>query len=190
MDACRDSSNPSAKLSEPPPMRVRAILGSAIFLLVAPGAVAGLVPWWISKWNIQPAPPGFLLVRLLGILLLIVSIAVLLESFARFALQGIGTPAPVLPTRHLVVTGLYRYVRNPMYVAVIAAILGQSMILGNLDLVFYAGFVWIVSHLFVVVYEEPTLRKTFGDEHAEFCANVPRWIPRLRPWKGPGKDGS
>jgi protein-S-isoprenylcysteine O-methyltransferase Ste14 len=170
-------------------MRVRAILGSAIFLFVAPGTVAGLIPWWISKWKIQSAPPGFLLVRLLGTLLLIISIAALLESFARFALQGIGTPAPVLPTRHLVVTGLYRYVRNPMYVAVIAAILGQSLILENLDLVLYAGLVWLVSHLFVVVYEEPTLRRTFGDEYAEFCANVPRWIPRLRPWNGPAKVG-
>jgi protein-S-isoprenylcysteine O-methyltransferase Ste14 len=119
----------------------------------------------------------------------VTGILILLEAFARFALQGIGTPAPVLPTRHLVVTGFYRYVRNPMYVALVLAVLGQSMIQGNLNLVIYGGFVWLITHLFVVVYEEPTLRRTFGDDYNEFCANVPRWIPRLRPWKGPGKDG-
>ena len=98
-------------------MRARAILGSVMFLILAPGTVIGLIPWWISKWKIQPMPPGFLLVQLLGVLLLVTGILILLEAFGRFALQGIGTPAPVLPTRHLVVTGLYRYVRNPMYVA-------------------------------------------------------------------------
>jgi protein-S-isoprenylcysteine O-methyltransferase Ste14 len=170
-------------------LRASAILGSALFLLVAPGTVVGLVPWWISKWKVQPVPPGFLLVQLVGILILAGSILLLLEAFARFALQGLGTPAPVSPTRHLVVTGFYRYVRNPMYVAVISAILGQSMILGNLTLVLYAALGWLVSHLFVVIYEEPTLRRKFGDEYAEFCANVPRWIPRLRPWSGPAGHG-
>ena len=170
-------------------MRLRAILGSVLFLVLAPGTVIGLIPWWISKWKVQPAPPGFLLIQLLGVLLLVTGILILLEAFARFALQGIGTPAPVLPTRHLVVTGFYRYVRNPMYVALVLAVLGQSMIQGNLNLVIYGGFVWLITHLFVVVYEEPTLRRTFGDDYNEFCANVPRWIPRLRPWKGPGKDG-
>jgi protein-S-isoprenylcysteine O-methyltransferase Ste14 len=165
-------------------MRVRAVLGSVLFLILAPGTVAGLVPWWISKWKVQPVSPAFLIIQLLGLLILAVSILVLIEAFARFALQGIGTPAPVLPTRHLVVSGFYRYVRNPMYVAVVGAILGQSMILGNLMLLLYAALGWLVSHLFVVIYEEPTLRRTFGDEYAAFCANVPRWIPRLRPWLG------
>jgi protein-S-isoprenylcysteine O-methyltransferase Ste14 len=170
-------------------MRVRAVLGSMLFLIVAPGTVAGLIPWWISRWKVQPVSPNFLLVQALGVLVLLTGILVLLEAFARFALQGIGTPAPVLPTQHLVVTGLYRYVRNPMYVALVAAILGQSMILGNPDLALYAAIVWLVSHLFVVVYEEPALKKRFGDEYAEFSAHVPRWIPRLRPWKGPAGRG-
>ena len=170
-------------------MRARAIFGSVLFLVLAPGTVIGLIPWWISKWKVQPVPPGFLLIQLLGILLLVTGILILLEAFARFALQGIGTPAPVLPTRHLVVTGFYRYVRNPMYVALVLAVLGQSMIQRNLNLVLYGGFVWLISHLFVVAYEEPTLRRKFGDEYDEFCANVPRWIPRLRPWKGPPGHG-
>src|SRR5215469_11138772 len=171
-------------------MRLRAVLGSVLFLILAPGTVAGLVPWWISKWKVQPVSPAFLIIQLPGLLILAVSILIIIEAFARFALQGIGTPAPVLPTRHLVVSGFYRYVRNPMYVAVVGAILGQSMILGNLMLLLYAALGWLVSHLFVVIYEEPTLRRKFGDEYAEFCANVPRWIPRLRPWMGPAGNVS
>jgi protein-S-isoprenylcysteine O-methyltransferase Ste14 len=106
-----------------------------------------------------------------------------LDSFVRFALQGLGTPAPVFPTRHLVVTGLYRYVRNPMYVAVAIAIFGQGLILGSVALLEYGGLVWLMFHLFVLVYEEPALRASFGSEYKSFCAEVPRWIPRLTPWR-------
>ncbi len=111
-----------------------------------------------------------------------VSILVLLEAFARFALQGVGTPAPLLPTRHLVVKGLYRYVRNPMYLAVVSAILGESMILGSLSLLAYGALIWLTFHIFVLAYEEPNLRRTFGAEYDAFCANVPRWVPRFSPW--------
>jgi protein-S-isoprenylcysteine O-methyltransferase Ste14 len=106
----------------------------------------------------------------------------LLDSFARFALQGIGTPAPVFPTRHLVATGLYRYVRNPMYVAVVITILGQGLIFGNITLLQYGGIVWLLFHLFVLLYEEPTLTASFGSEYKSYCAEVPRWIPRFTPW--------
>ena len=161
-----------------------AVLGSALFLIIAPGIVAGFIPWWISKWNVQAPFLGFVPLRALGALLLVVSVLVLLESFARFALQGVGTPAPVFPTRHLVVNGLYRYVRNPMYLAGVSIIFGQAMILGSVSLLAYGALVWLTFHLFVLVYEEPTLRKTFGTEYDAFCANVPRWVPRLSPWSG------
>ena len=108
---------------------------------------------------------------------------VLLDSFTRFALQGLGTPAPILPTRHLVVTGLYQYVRNPMYVAVVALILGQGLFFGSLGVLQYGIAVWAGFYLFVLIYEEPTLRSSYGLEYEDFCANVPRWIPRLRPWR-------
>jgi protein-S-isoprenylcysteine O-methyltransferase Ste14 len=121
--------------------RVLAVSGSALFLVLAPGIVAGLVPWWISKWQVQAPLLGFPPIRALEVLAVVVSILVLLESFARFALQGVGTPAPLLPTRHLVVKGLYRYVRNPMYLAVVSAILGESMILGSLSLLAYGAFI-------------------------------------------------
>ncbi len=164
--------------------RVFAVLGSVIFLFVAPGTAAGLVPWWISRWRVQAPLLHFPLLRIVGALLIVAGIPVLLDSFARFALQGLGTPVPVFPTRHLVVSGLYRHVRNPIYVAVVSAILGQGLLFGNLHLLEYGVLVWLVFHLFVLAYEEPKLRATFGAEYEAFSAQVPRWVPRLRPWRG------
>jgi protein-S-isoprenylcysteine O-methyltransferase Ste14 len=160
--------------------RAWAVLGTALFLVAAPGTVAGLVPRWISGWRVAELwwPP----VRVAGCVLVAAGAAVLLDSFARFAWQGLGTPAPVFPTRHLVVTGLYRHVRNPMYVAVVAAIAGQGLLLGNRELLAYGAAVWLAFHAFVVAYEERVLRATFGAAYQRFLAAVPRWIPRLRPW--------
>jgi protein-S-isoprenylcysteine O-methyltransferase Ste14 len=156
-----------------------AVVGSAVFLVIAPGFVAGLVPWWISGWRFGTASPYL---QVAGGILMALGVIGLLDSFARFALQGGGTPAPVLPTRRLVVTGLYRYVRNPMYSAVVSLVIGQALIFGSVDLLEYGGLIWLLFHLFVRVYEEPTLRACFGSEYRIFCAAVPRWIPRLTPW--------
>jgi protein-S-isoprenylcysteine O-methyltransferase Ste14 len=155
-----------------------AITGSAIFAVIAPGTVAGIAPWWISRWKLQAPFLHFYGFRVIGI---VASLPVLLDSFARFALQGLGTPAPVFPTRHLVVTGLYRYVRNPMYVAVTGLIAGQALLLGNRTLLSYGIVVWLCFHAFVLLYEEPVLRKKYAAQYEEFCQNVPRWIPRSRP---------
>jgi protein-S-isoprenylcysteine O-methyltransferase Ste14 len=162
--------------------RTTAVVFSGIFAVVAPGTVAGIVPWWISRWKLQLPFLHFYGFRIIGIILILASLPALLDSFARFALQGIGTPAPVLPTRHLVVTGLYRYVRNPMYVAVIGLIAGQALLLGNRTLLSYGMFVWLAFETFVILYEEPVLRRTYAAEYEEFCRNVPRWIPRLSAW--------
>jgi len=161
-----------------------AFLGTAVFLLLAPGVVAVLVPWWISRWRVHAAFLGFAPFRVVGALLIASGIPVLLESFGRFALQGVGTPAPVFPTQRLVVKGFYRYVRNPMYLAVVSLIVGQALLLGDIYILVYATLAWLVMHLFVRTYEEPTLRKSFGAEYEIFCAHVPRWIPRLTPWHG------
>ena len=164
--------------------RALAVLGSAVFFVLAPGIVAGLAPRWISERGADSASPGWPL-QALSVLLILTGALVLLDSFARFALQGLGTPAPVFPTRHLVVTGLYRYVRNPMYVAVVSVILGQALLRGSVRVLAYGAAVWLAAHLFVVLYEERTLGAAFGGEYAEFCANVPRWIPRVTPWRAP-----
>ena len=105
--------------------RAMALLGSAIFLVIAPGTLAVYVPWTFTRWRMAPRLFGFSSLRILGGLMIAAGLPVLLDSFARFAIQGLGTPAPVAPPQRLVVTGLYRYVRNPMYVAVTSLIFGQ-----------------------------------------------------------------
>src|SRR6266404_6255764 len=134
--------------------RVFAVLGSTLFFVLAPGTVAGLVPWWISRWRFEFSAIGWLPLRVVGGLLIAAGSAVLLDSFARFALKGLGTPAPVFPTRHLVIIGLYRYVRNPMYVAVVAVIVGQGLMFVNSRVLEYGVLVWLCFHFFVIAYEE------------------------------------
>jgi protein-S-isoprenylcysteine O-methyltransferase Ste14 len=163
--------------------RIAAIVGSAIFLVIAPGIVAGYVPWRICRWHVEAPLLGTSSLRVVGVLLIAEGLPVLLDSFTRFALNGLGTPAPILPTRHLVITGLYRYVRNPMYIAVVSLILGQGLLFGSVLVLEYGIAVWVAFYLFVLIYEEPTLRKSYGPEYEEFCANVPRWIPHLRTWR-------
>jgi len=170
--------------------RPSAILGTFAFLFVTPGFVAGVVPCWITHWRFQPALWNLSPLRWLGAALLLIGAAIVLDSFARFALQGLGTPAPVLPTRHLVITGLYRYVRNPMYVGVAAAIFGQALLFENQDLVIYGLLVWLAFHLFVYFYEEPRLRRTFGKEYEAFCREVPRWIPHAKSPRTPQKPNN
>ncbi len=156
--------------------RGRALLASTLFLCLAPGTIAVLIPWAISGWRVQPAFLGVQPLRWLGALFIAAGLPVLLESFARFALEGGGTPAPILPTARLVVRGFYRYVRNPMYVAVVAVILGQALLLGNAWLSLYGALVWTGFHLFVLLYEEPKLRRTYGAEYDAYCARVRRWL--------------
>jgi len=159
--------------------RRRALLAPAVFFCLAPGTVAGLIPFWISRWQFEPSFFGFEPVRWFGVLLILFAVPVLLESCARFAVEGLGTPAPILPTQHLVVKGLYRYVRNPMYVAVVSIIIGQGLLLGNASVLVYAPVVWAAFFGFVLLYEEPKLRKTYGAEYDAYSARVPRWIPRI-----------
>src|ERR1700753_654202 len=146
--------------------KAMSILGSVLFFVAAPVVVAGLGPWWIMRWEFQPAFLGFEVTRVIGVMLIIAGIPGLVDAFARFALQGLGTPAPIAPTRNLVVTGLYRYVRNPIYVAVVAIILGQAVLMGDWRLIVYGALLWLFFHVFVVAYEEPTLERTFGNEYA------------------------
>ncbi len=138
------------------------------------------MPWWITDWKFGPPLLNLAPSRLLGVALIMLGTVFVVDCFARFALQGLGTPVPVLPTEHLVITGLYRYVRNPIYVAVIAVIIGEALLFGSRDLVLYGALVWLGFHLFVLFYEEPTLRRTYGEHYERFCREVPRWFPRLR----------
>lgn len=159
--------------------RPTAIAGSVLFFLLAPGTVAGLIPWWITGWDVAGSNPALMIS---GALLVAAGLAALIVCFGRFALDGLGTPAPVAPTRTLVVGGPYRFVRNPMYIAVLAIILGQALLFSSAPLIAYDVVIWLAFQTFILMYEEPTLRVTYGDPYAAYCAAVPRWIPRLRAW--------
>jgi protein-S-isoprenylcysteine O-methyltransferase Ste14 len=165
--------------------RARAAAGSLVFLALAPGVVAGVVPWLLTDWDSTDPP---LALQVAGGALIAAGVAVLLSAFARFAIEGIGTPAPVAPTEHLVVGGLYRHVRNPMYVAVAATIVGQAALLGRPGLLLYAlAFIATVA-AFVYGYEQPVLSERYGAEYEEYRRNVPAWWPRLRPWASGGSS--
>ena len=168
--------------SEPRRPRARAAWRSLLFLLVAPGVAAGVVPWLLTGWDAHD-PPGQW-IRIIGGVLVVAGVAALLEAFARFVLEGIGTPAPIAPTEHLVVGGLYRYVRNPMYLAVEAMIVGQALLLWRPVLVVYAMLFALAVTAFVHWYEEPTLVRQFGEEYESYRRAVPGWWPRRGPWDG------
>src|SRR5450432_283754 len=142
--------------------RAAAVIGTAIFFVFVPCVLAGVVPWWISRWEFLPPFFDLQATRAVGILLIVAGLPGLVDSFARFALQGLGTPAPIAPTQNLVVTGLYRYVRNPIYVALVAVILGQGILFGDWRLLNYGALLWLAFHVFVVAYEEPVLAESFG----------------------------
>ena len=160
-----------------------AIIGSLVFLVLAPGVVAGCVPYTLSRWHLHTPLLGVQAGRWIGGALVVAGLAGLVDSFTRFALEGRGTPAPVAPTETLVVSGLYRHVRNPMYVAVVSAILGQALLFGSVAVLGYAGVIWGLFHVFVLVYEEPTLLRRYGDSYREYQRAVGRWWPRLSPWR-------
>jgi protein-S-isoprenylcysteine O-methyltransferase Ste14 len=159
-----------------------AALGSSLFFALAPGVVAGVIPWWITGWEFEPV---WWPLQVLGALVTATCAAVLIHAFTRFVREGIGTPAPVAPTQQLVVGGLYRHVRNPMYVAVVGAVVGQAGLFGQPVLLVYAAALLALFVVFVRRYEEPTLRREFGAEYDAYRRLVPGWWPRARPARPP-----
>ena len=168
----------------------RAAAGSLVFLVLAPGIVAGLVPWALTGWRVREPLPYWAPLRVAGLILLAVGVVVLLHAFWRFVVEGLGTPAPVAPTKRLVVGGLYRYVRNPMYLAVTATIVGQALALGQPILLSYAAAFGVAVVAFVHWYEEPRLRRQFGQQYEAYRRAVPAWWPRRHPWNATGADRS
>jgi protein-S-isoprenylcysteine O-methyltransferase Ste14 len=149
---------------------------------VAPGVVAGFGPWLLTGYEFESPLSFWLPFRIAGAVLVGAGLLALIGSFLRFVVEGIGTPAPAAPTENLVVGGLYRYVRNPMYVAVGAVILGQALLFGQLGLLLYAGAFFAAVGSFVLLYEEPVLESRFGAQYDVYRRAVPAWWPRRRPW--------
>jgi protein-S-isoprenylcysteine O-methyltransferase Ste14 len=150
-------------------------LRALLSFLILPGTFAGLIPAWIvsaDRWRGEGVA--------IGIAPLAVGAAILLWCVRDFYAAGKGTLAPWDPPRRLVVVGLYRFTRNPMYVGILLLLAGWSLCAGSPSLAGYAVILAIAFHLRVVLYEEPTLRKQFGEEWSRYCETVPRWLPRLR----------
>ncbi|MGE5694929.1 MAG: methyltransferase family protein [Candidatus Sericytochromatia bacterium] len=154
-----------------------AAVGSAAFFLVAPGTVVGVIPWLITRWHMSDS----LWQNAIGALLVVAGLIPLVFAFTEFA-KAHGTPMPLAPPDRLVVAGFNRYVRNPMYVGLLVAILGQALLFGSVGLVIYAAVVWVATALFVRWYEEPNLSRRYGGDYETYRRHVPAWIPRLRPW--------
>lgn len=163
---------PAATESE---RRRRAALGTAVFTVVLPGSAIVLVPWLLSGWRLAESP----WLRALGVVLIAAALPVFGSFLVRFVREGIGTPAPILPTERLVVGGPFERVRNPGYISVIAMVLGQAALFGSSGVALWALVLAAGFHAFVVLYEEPTLRRQFGADYEAYCRRVPRWLPRL-----------
>ncbi len=159
----------------------RATLGSLAFFVLAPGTTAVLVPWLISRWQADADVPKVL--RAVGIALIAAGFALVVAAFAQFVVEGRGTPAPIAPTERLVVGGLYRWIRNPMYVAVAAMIAGQAVIFASRGILVWLLVFCATVWSFVTWYEEPTLRRRYGASYSAYCAAVPGWWPRLTPYR-------
>jgi len=152
-------------------------LKSLLFLIVAPGMVAGYIPLVLLRKGPQIEMGVF---GYLAFPLWIIGGVILLWSFWNFLIEGRGTPAPIDPPKELVAVGFYRYVRNPMYVGVLLILIGHFLWFKNIWLIVYAVVAFLIVHLFVTLYEEPTLKRKFGAGYEEYLKKVPRWIPRFR----------
>ncbi len=159
--------------------RQAAVSGSVLFFVAAPGTVAGVLPWALTGWRVGASAPWPL--RLLGALLILAGIVVLVSAFVRFVIEGAGTPAPIAETDRLVIGGLYRFIRNPMYVAVLIVIAGQALLLARWVLMIYGLFAAVAMVSFVKAYEEPRLLQRYGTQYRQYRRTTPGWWPRLRP---------
>jgi protein-S-isoprenylcysteine O-methyltransferase Ste14 len=152
-------------------------LNTILFTIVVPGTVAGYIPFRIIGGFSRPAPEPL---TWIGAVVCALGAAIYFRCAWEFAVRGLGTPAPIAPTKYLVTTALHRYVRNPMYIGVALVILGEAALFRSPHLVIYAALMLLIAHIFVVLYEEPTLHRQFGESYDEYRRTVPRWIPRLR----------
>jgi protein-S-isoprenylcysteine O-methyltransferase Ste14 len=149
-----------------------------IFTIIVPGAVTALIPYLLLSRNLSSfAHIGPF--QLFSLIPMAIGAAIYLRCAWDFASTGKGTPAPIDPPKRLVARGLYRFVRNPMYVGVLLTLLGEAWLFSSLTLVIYAAIVITWQHIFVVFYEEPALKRKFGESYLDYLARTPRWIPNL-----------
>ncbi len=161
----------------------RSIVASVLFTVFgAPCLVLIVFPWLITRFHLPAQEPAGRMG--LGIVLIVLGLIPFFESIVRFVVVGRGSLLPFVPTEHLVVSGLYHFVRNPMYLSALVVIAGEALLFHSFDLAVYLAAVWMSCSLFVIFYEEPRLTRTFGPEYLRYKKHVPRWLPRISPWHG------
>jgi protein-S-isoprenylcysteine O-methyltransferase Ste14 len=169
-------------------MRVPTAVSAAAFIAIVPGSIGGWIPWCIATDGLPVVlrTPD----RILGVALFVIGWTILLWCTVEFVRRGRGTPSPERAPTKLVVSGLFRIVRNPMYVGVVTAIMGIAIAMRSWETALYGLVVAIAFHLRVLFYEEPRLTREFGDEFKAYCERVPRWIPRVTPRAGGTKSAT
>jgi protein-S-isoprenylcysteine O-methyltransferase Ste14 len=163
------------------------LLKTLLFTILVPGFVAGYFPYVLLAGKPEPGRGPL---AWLGLLCLILGAGIYFCTAWEFAVRGLGTPAPIAPTKFLVVGGLHRFVRNPMYFGVALFIMGEAALFRDVHLVEYAVVMLLIANVFVMLYEEPTLRRQFGESYEEYRRTVPRWIPHFRKKTCPGRSHS
>jgi protein-S-isoprenylcysteine O-methyltransferase Ste14 len=153
------------------------ILRNLFFTLIHPGLVIGLIPYWIlGNKAVKSFPKPLYPYQYLGILLFIIGLIVLFDCIIRFLVEGRGTLSPIDPTKRLVITGLYKYSRNPMYLGVMMILIGEAIFFQSGNLWIYLVLIFIIFNLFIMLVEEPRLRRDFGEDYYQYCRKVRRWI--------------
>jgi protein-S-isoprenylcysteine O-methyltransferase Ste14 len=167
--------------------RSTAAIGTAAYFVAAAGTFAVLVPWLVTGWRWHRTLPFWMVARVIGVVLICLGLVPVVHAFVQFARAG-GTPMPLAPTRHLVVTGFHRYVRNPIYLGSLMIFVGEALLLGSRTLLVYTALGWVGAAAFVHWYEEPALTRRFGAEYEAYRRAVPAWRPRLHPWTPDDND--
>jgi protein-S-isoprenylcysteine O-methyltransferase Ste14 len=153
------------------------LIRNLFFTILQPGMVAGLFPYWILGRRVHDVPFPLLLYRhYAGAIIFITGLTIMLSCIVNFAVKGKGTLSPADPTKHLVITGLYKYSRNPMYIGVMLILIGEAIFFQSGSLWIYALFIFSAFTLFVLLVEEPRLTNDFGEEYKSYCKRVRRWI--------------
>jgi protein-S-isoprenylcysteine O-methyltransferase Ste14 len=165
---------------------IRAITYGTLFV----GLLLVFLPAQVLSWSGLNRPRAIGMPQVAGLMIGSAGALLALWCVLTFVFVGKGTPAPFDPPRQLVVSGPYRFVRNPMYIGAGLALLGAALFFQSPALVGYLGLFWLITHLFVLLYEEPTLRRLFGEEYASYCGRVRRWLPRLKVGSGIAERGS
>lgn len=153
------------------------LLRNLLFTILQPGVVTGLIPYLLLRNSGKTFfPEQWTIWHFVGAFIMIVGFSILIRCILRFATEGKGTISPIDPTKKLVAKGLYRYSRNPMYVGAMTLLIGEAIFWQSLMLALYAGTVFIAFNLFIILHEEPRLRRDFGAEYEEYFRNVRRWL--------------